>query len=94
MFIKVYWGSWAALVLAGLLLFAMGSLSWLALTVMGAVACTLIFTGMMCITPTLVGPHAKEFQHSDAEPVVEKAKTEKSSSRVFSPARVQSRHAH
>ena len=70
MVIKIYWALWATLGVVTLGLFAMGLLTWLAVTIIGAVVCTLVFTGMMCLTPMLVGPHAKEFQHDDAEPLL------------------------
>ena len=93
MFTKIYWGLWTTMSLITVALFATGNLGWLSITIIGFVACTLAFTGMICLTPTIVGPHAEEFQHADAEPLVNKDKP-----RIrerFAPAAVsvQNRHA-
>jgi len=66
---KFYWSLWAVLAAVTLGLFATGTLTWFSITVVGFVACTLVFTGMMCVTISIVGPHANEFHHTDAEPL-------------------------
>lgn len=69
---RSYWGLWAILVFVTVGLFVTANLTWLSITVVGFVACLFIFMGMICVTPTVVGPHATEFQHGDAEPIPEK----------------------
>lgn len=93
MFTKVYWGFWTTLALITVGLLATGNLGWLAITVIGFVSCALIFMGMICVTPTIVGPHAAEFQHGDAEPLVEKERVGIRERFAHSTASVQSRHA-
>ncbi|MBV9241864.1 MAG: hypothetical protein JO314_07645 [Acidobacteria bacterium] len=95
MFAKVYWVIWGILGLVTLGLFFAGSLTLFSVTVLGFIACTMIFVGMMCVTISIVGPHAKEYQHDDAEPLPEK-KLQAEPTRNSLPAGVaiQSRHAH
>ena len=69
---RSYWSLWTILGLVTVILFVTANLTWFSITVVGFVACLFIFMGIMCITPTLVGPHAQEFQHGDAEPIQEK----------------------
>jgi hypothetical protein len=93
MFTKVYWGFWTTLALITAALLATGNLGWLGITVIGFASCTLIFMGMICVTPTVVGPHADEFQHGDAEPVVKKERVRIREGFAHAAASVQNRHA-
>jgi hypothetical protein len=90
---KFYWSLWTLLVLVTLGLLLAGSLTNVTISIVGMVACLFILMGMMCITPTLVGPHAKEFQHGDAEPVPQN-KAEPAPKRIPAGAVIQSRIAH
>jgi hypothetical protein len=92
---KFYWSLCAVLAAVTLGLFATGTLTWFSITVVGFIACTLVFTGMMCVTISIVGAHANEFQHADAEPITkpEPQKQFVPASRVPAVA-VQSRIAH
>ena len=97
MFTKFYWTLWMILALATVVLFAVGSLGWFAVTVVGFISCLLIFMGIMCVTPTIVGPHAEEFQHDDAEPVTPKPRAQRTPVRerfARTSVGVQDRHAH
>ena len=96
MFTKVYWVLWALLGFITLGLVVAGSLTWFSVSVVGFTACLLIFTGMMCVTISIVGPHAKEYQHGDAEPQPKKDRVKEAAPRhIAAPAvAVQSRHAH
>lgn len=95
MFTKVYWGLWTVLALITIGLFAAGSLGWLEITVIGFVSCLFIFMGMICVTPTIVGPHAKEYEHGDTEPGFKEKKVKPVKAETFAPAGavIQNRHA-
>jgi hypothetical protein len=93
MFTKIYWVLWTTMSLITVALFATGNLGWLGITVIGFVACTLAFMGMICLTPTIVGPHAEEFQHADAEPLAKKDKPPMRERFARIPVSVQNRHA-
>jgi len=93
MFTKVYWGFWTILALITLAMLATDNLGWLGISVIGFASCTLIFMGMICVTPTIVGPYAVEFQHGDAEPVVQKEKVRIRERFAHATASVQNRHA-
>src|SRR6478672_3850731 len=98
-FTKCYWACWAILAIITLGMFVAGSITWLSISVIGFVACTLVFLGMMCVTISIVstvGPHANEFQHPDAEPLPEKkSRVAVAPSRIAAPAMaVHGRHAH
>lgn len=69
---KFYWSLWAVLGVVMLGLFVTGTVTWFSITLLGFISCALIFVGMMCVTISIVGPHSKEFQHPDAEPLPEK----------------------
>ena len=92
MFTKVYWFLWAVLGLITLGLLLAGGLTWLSISVVGFVSCLMVFVGMMCVTISIVGPHAKEYQHPDAEPLPEKKVEE--TRRIPATAVIQSRTAH
>ncbi|HTH50288.1 MAG TPA: hypothetical protein VL501_00045 [Pyrinomonadaceae bacterium] len=62
MFTKFYWGLWTVLAMITVGLFAVDRLGWLEFTVIGFVSCLFIFMGMMCVTPTIVGPHVTEHE--------------------------------
>jgi hypothetical protein len=91
MFTKVYWFFWAVLGLITLGLFITGGLTFFAASVIGFMSCLMIFVGMMCVTISIVGPHATEFQHADAEPLP-RAKPQRAP-RLPATAMVQSRIA-
>jgi hypothetical protein len=94
MFTKFYWGLWIVLALTTVGLFAGGQLGWLEMTVIGFMACLFIFMGMICVTPTLVGPHASEYDHGDAEIPVENKRTKPIKAESFpAGAVIQNRHA-
>jgi|GEM_PF-5317942 len=93
MFTKVYWALWATLALITVGMLATGNLGWLGITIIGAASCTLIFMGIICVTPTIVGPHAEEFKHGDAEPVVKKERVSIQERFAHSAAPIQNRHA-
>ena len=76
MFTKFYLGLWATFGAAGLLLYLTGNLTWLSATVMEFFSCVLIFMGMMCILPVLVGPHAPDTGNEAAEPAPAREKKE------------------
>ena len=71
-FTKFYWGLWAILAVVTLGIFVAGDITWFSISVVGVISCTLVFTGMICVTISIVGPHADEYQHHDAEPLPEK----------------------
>jgi len=54
MFAKFFWALWAIFAAICILLFATNELTLIAITVMGFIACSLVFMGMMCVLPTLV----------------------------------------
>ena len=86
MFVKFYWGLWAALAVATMALFLTANLTWLSITLVGFAACLFVFMGMMCLTPTVVGPHADEFHHADAEPVRTEKKAPAKAAKEYAPA--------
>lgn len=95
MFAKVYWGLWTVLALVTAGLFASSHLGLFEITVIGFVSCLFIFMGMICVTPTIVGPHAKEYEHADAEPAFENKKVKPIRAETYAPAGaiIQNRHA-
>lgn len=70
---KFYTGLWAVYGAVTLGLLLTGSMTMLALTVLGFVAFGLIFMGMMCVLPTIVGHPVALVEESRPEPVGEQA---------------------
>ena len=91
---KFYWTLWALLAAITVALEATGNLSWLGITVIGFVSCLFIFMGMICVTPTIVGPHAVEFQHGDTEPALETKPVRRRARDIFMPAAVSVHNRH
>lgn len=67
MFAKFFWALWAIFAAICILLFATNELTLIAITVMGFIACSLVFMGMMCVLPTLV----EESMHKANDPGAE-----------------------
>ncbi len=77
MLVKIYWMLWSAIAIIAALLFVTGNFSIMTLVAFGFVSFGMIFMGMMCVLPSMVGHHAVP-----AEPKV-KVETAKEKSRIF-----------
>jgi hypothetical protein len=60
MFVKIYYTMWAAFLLGAGVLFLTGNFDLTAMVVSGFISFGLVFMGMMCVLPSLVGHHAEK----------------------------------